>query len=218
VIGNPGLHPQSVHTVEAEASAHPFKWLAVRTDLAYSVVFDKAEFTPQGVNQVARNVGEVHSLSWETEITASYRDWVKGYVNLDVNKTVRQVGDEGYRARLIGTDNILYPGAQLHAGVAGRIPLPRVPLLATVEGSFVGARRASEENILAAGTAYSLPQYFMLGAGVSTIGLKFLSGRETVLSVIARNLLGTTGPDPGFAGIDYPLAPRTILVQVRQQL
>jgi outer membrane receptor protein involved in Fe transport len=218
VIGNPSLAPQYVHTLEAEASYRPTRFLSLRTDLAYSVVQHKAEFTPQGLNQVAENVGQVQSLSWETEASSAWRDWIKGYVNLDVNHTVREVGYVGYRATLIGTANILYPTVQLHAGVAGKIPLPRVPLRATVEGSYIGARRASEENMLAAGVAYSLPAYFRLDATLSTVGIKILNGRETVFSVIGRNLLGTAGPDPGFAGIDYPLAPRLILFQIRQQI
>jgi iron complex outermembrane receptor protein len=218
VLGNPNLLPQYVHTVESELSYRPLKFLSVRTDLAYSVVLDKAEFTPQGVNQVAHNSGTVQSLSWETEVTASYKDRLKGYVNFEVNHTNRQVGYVGYRASLIGTENILYPQVQLHVGAAGRIPIPKLPLMATLEGSYVGARRASEDNMLAAGAAYSLPDYFMLGASLSTVGIKLLSGRETVLSVIGRNLLGTSAADPGFAGVDYPLSPRVIMFQIRQLL
>jgi iron complex outermembrane receptor protein len=218
VLGNPSLLPQYVHTVEGELSYRPLKFLSIRTDLAYSIVLDKAEFTPQGVNQVAHNSGTVYSLSWETEVTASYKDRIKGYVNLEVNHTERQVGYEGYRASLIGTDNILYPSVQLHLGAAGRLPIPKFPLMATVEGSYVSSRRASEENMLAAGSAYSLPDYFMLGASLSTIGIKILNARETVFSVIGRNLIGTSVADPGFAGVDYPLMPRLIMFQVRQQL
>jgi iron complex outermembrane receptor protein len=218
VLGNPNLLPQYVHTVEGEVSYRPLKFLSVRSDLAYSVLLDKAEFTPQGVNQVAHNSGTVYSLSWESEVTAAYKDRLKGYVNLEVNHTDRQVGYVGYRARLIGTQNILYPNVQLHVGAAGQIPLPKLPLTVTVEGSYIGARRASEDNMLAAGVAYSLPDYFMLGASVSTNAVKLLNGRETVFSVIGRNLLGTTAADPGFAGVDYPLSPRVILFQIRQQL
>jgi hypothetical protein len=72
--------------------------------------------------------------------------------------------------------------------------------------------------MLAAGVAYSLPAYFRLDATLSTVGIKILNGRETVFSVIGRNLLGTAGPDPGFAGVDYPLAPRLVLFQIRQQI
>jgi hypothetical protein len=45
-----------------------------------------------------------------------------------------------------------------------------------------------------------------------------LNARETVFSIIGRNLLGTSAADPGFAGVDYPLSPRTIMFQLRQQL
>jgi iron complex outermembrane receptor protein len=218
VLGNPHLLPQYVHTVEGELSYRPLKFLSLRSDLAYSILLDKAEFAPQGVNQVAHNSGTVYSLSWESEVTAAYKDRLKGYVNFELNHTDRQVGYVGYRASLIGTQNILYPNVQLHVGAAGQIPIPKLPLTLTVEGSYIGARRASEDNMLAAGVAYSLPDYFMLGASLSTNAVRLFNGRETVFSVVGRNLLGTNAADPGFAGVDYPLAPRVVLFQIRQQL
>jgi iron complex outermembrane receptor protein len=49
-------------------------------------------------------------------------------------------------------------------------------------------------------------------------GLKLLPYRATTLLVVGRNLLGSAGPEPGFSGVDYPLAPRTFLVQWLQEL
>src|SRR5207245_1293883 len=104
----------------------------------------------------------------------------------------------------------------LHLGVSGMAP--KVPLRATIELSYFAARRASEANIIANGSSYELDPYVMLGASISTVGLELLPKKETVIMVIGRNLVGSTGPDPGFSGFDYPLTGRTILFQLRQLL
>jgi hypothetical protein len=57
-----------------------------------------------------------------------------------------------------------------------------------------------------------------LGAIISTVGLEFFEDAETAFSISARNLLDADGPDPGFAGIDYPLVGRTVLFELRQEL
>jgi len=42
--------------------------------------------------------------------------------------------------------------------------------------------------------------------------------RETTFVVVGKNLIGSIGPQQGFAGIDYPLAPRTLMFLINQQL
>jgi iron complex outermembrane receptor protein len=216
VIGNPALRPQYVHTVELELTYQALKWLSLRTGLAYNLLLDAAEFTLQGVNQVAVNVGRVHALSWETRVDANWVDWLRGYLSSEVNYTVRDSGEMGYRERLIGDDNVLYPKAIVHAGLLGRIP--RIPITVGAQVSYIGARRASEANILSKGASYELPDQWLLDATISTVGLKIINNHELVIQLIGKNLIGSAGPDPGFAGVDYPLAPRMILLQLRHQI
>jgi iron complex outermembrane receptor protein len=216
VVGNPDLKPQYVHTFELQGSFRAARYLAVRTGLAYSLLLNGAQFTLQGVNQVARNIGKVQSLSWETKIDAVYKDWLSAYVAAELNYTVRETGYEGYLARLIGSDNVVYPVGMLHAGALGR--LPRVPLRVGIQVSLIGPRRASEANILSNGASYTLPSYWLLDATIATVPFQVLPERQTVVMLIAHNLIGAKGPDPGFSGFDYPLAPRTIWLQLRQQL
>jgi len=216
IIGNPALRPQYVHTVEAELTYQAFKWLNARTGLAYNLLLDAAEFTLQGVNQVAVNIGRVHALSWETRIDANWSAWIRGYLSWEVNYTVRDSGEIGYVERLVGTANVLYPGAIVHAGALGR--LPRLPITLGAQISYVGERRASEANILSHGASYELPAKWLLDATIATVGLKLFNDHEIVIQLIGKNLLGSVGPDPGFAGVDYPAAPRTIILQLRHQL
>jgi len=218
VIGNPRLAAQYVHTVEAELSYRPPRAFSVRTDLAYNLLLNGAQFTLQETNQIARNIARVNSLSWETEVSAHWRDWVKGYGTFELNYALREIGDVGYLQQLVGTGNIVYPTVIVHAGAMGRIPIPKFQLRLTAELSWIGTRRASDQNTLAAGAPYELPSYVTFDATLSTLGLQLLEGRETTIRVIGRNLTGTAGPDPGFSGFDYPVAPRMVIIQLTQQL
>jgi hypothetical protein len=190
--------------------------LSLRTGIAYNLLLDAAEFRLQGVNQVAVNVGRVHALSWESRVEANWGEWLRGYLAAEVNYSVRDTGEIGYRKDLMGTDNVLYPTAIVHAGVLGRIP--RLPIRVGAQVSYIGARRASEANILSQGASYELPGEWLLDANISTVGLKLFNDHELVIQLIGRNLTGAAGPDPGFAGVDYPSPPRTLFLQLKQTI
>jgi outer membrane receptor protein involved in Fe transport len=57
----------------------------------------------------------------------------------------------------------------------------------------------------------------MLDATLASAGWQLLRGRDTSLQVVVRNLLNRNATDPGFAGADYPLLRRRVLLQLRQQ-
>jgi len=128
----------------------------------------------------------------------------------------RNPGQEGYVANLIGDQNVSYPRYILRAG--GLAQLPRLPLRGSAEALYVGPRRASDANILEKGDSYTLDPYLSLNARLSTYGLRFFRFQETTFAFSVQNILRQRGPDPGFAGIDYPLAPRTLFFEVRQRL
>jgi len=216
IIGNPDLKPQYIHTLETGASYRPINAIRLSTDLAYSFLQNTAEFSPQGVNQVARNVGRTNALSWESKIDAFYRSYVWGFISLEINHTQRDAGYEGYRALLLGIDNVIYPRLVFRSGVQARIP--RLPIRIGAQVAYIGERRASEANILANGQSYELPSYVQLGATLSTVDLHLWSEHETTFQVVGRNLLGVSGPDPGFSGFDYPLAPTSFFFIMRQEI
>ena len=83
-------------------------------------------------------------------------------------------------------------------------------------GSYVGERRSSDTNILENGNLgpYSLEAYVVLDATLSTLPLAFGEDGEVLLKLMARNLLDTQASDPGEAGVDYPIVPRTITLKL----
>jgi iron complex outermembrane receptor protein len=216
VLGNPALAPQRVHTVEGQVSYNPMRGVVISSGLAYSLLLNKAAFVQQGLNRVAKNLSEMRALSWETEVMADYENMVRGYASFELPIVVRSAGQPGYQTNLVGHSNVIYPGFIARGGVSVRLPW-RAPLRVGIEGSYVGSRRASDMNILEFGGDYRLPAYTMLDATLSSTPIELLGKKKTVLMFKARNLLGVTGPDPGFAGVDYPLLARTFFMQLRQE-
>ena len=215
VLGNPDLEAQRVHTVEGQFSLRPLTGLVVSTGVSYSLLNNKAAFVQRGVNRVARNIAQVRSLSWETEVLAELGDDVSAYGSFELPYTIRDTGQEGYQAQLVGDRNVIYPAYILRGGASGKVPY--LPLRPGFEVMVVGPRRASEMNMLEHMGEYELPAYTMLDVTLSTVGIELLDGRETVLMLKGRNLLDVRGPDPGFAGVDYPLLSRSVMAQLRQQ-
>ena len=215
VMGNPALRPSRIHTVEAQISYRPGKYVFMATGLAGNYLLDQAEFAQQGDNQVAGNIGKTLSLSWESELRLDYKKLLMGYANVAVNKTVESTNQRGYVADLTNYGNLAYPVVIANAGISGK-PL-RGPIRLGFEGSYVTARRASRTNILDNGGLYEYSSYFVLGGSLQTVGVSLLANRETVFRLTARNLFGTRIVDPGFAGVDYPQLGRTAMVQVIQE-
>jgi len=91
---------------------------------------------------------------------------------------------------------------------------PTFPLSAGAEGMFVGPRHAADASVLANGAQFDLKAYFTMNLFVTTRNLYLIPGHESTVALRAYNLLGTRGPDPGFSGFEYPLAPREILLEL----
>lgn len=217
VIGNEDLRPQYVHTVELAPALKFAKYLTLHTTVAYNIIIDKAEFVPQGFNRTAANVAEVHSISWETAVDFLYKDIVDAYLGFELQQVIRSLGQEGYQAELVGSENIICPPWIVRGGVSSMLPfLHPVPLRVGLETMIVGPRRASGENIVENGGSYELPVYGLLDASISFPQLALFPLGKTTFSIRAKNLLDAEGPDPGFDGVDYPLLPRRIMAEMVQ--
>jgi outer membrane receptor for ferrienterochelin and colicins len=216
VVGNPGLRPQYVNTFELQLEHQPVAAISLSTDVAYSLLDDKTEFIQQDINKVARNVTRTTSLSWENRIDASYRR-VNAHLSFELHRSRLRSGQEGYIGQLIGNSGSIYPNLMIHAGVAAQLGI--VPARVAVLASWIGARRASETNILLNRGVYILPPYLLLNANLATEGFQILRGEQQMsFGISGKNLLGATGPHPGFSGVDYPLAPRSVLGYVNLSL
>ncbi|MFZ5896904.1 MAG: TonB-dependent receptor plug domain-containing protein [Myxococcota bacterium] len=215
VVGNPNLKPQHIDTIEYQMSLQPSRFFGVTSGVSYNWLFNKAEFTPQGINQTARNVASQRTLSWETRVDARhYNDYV-AYASFELVHSLRDLGQEGYAATLVGTRNVVYPPWIARAGVTISVPsTPTVPLQLGAEGVLVGPRRASDTSIVERGASFELPTYFVLDTSLSTREVYLFPGHETRFALRSRNLLVTRGPDPGFSGFEYPLGPSEIFFEV----
>ena len=214
VVGNVDLKPQYVNTFEFLVEYEPGPSLTLSTDVAYSLLDDKTEFVQQGINKVARNVARVSSLSWENRAELKFRDWLNGHLSFELARTVQRSGQEGYVGQVIGTEGGIYPRMMVHAGLAAQ--LGPLPARAALIGSYIGSRRASGTNILLNAGPYTLPPYVLLDGNIATRGFRVLRdpAQEVSFSLSGKNLLGATGPTPGFSGVDYPLAPRSFFLQM----
>ncbi len=214
VVGNRFLNPQLIKTAEYQMSWTPARVFGVTSGVSYSWLDDKAEFTPQGINQTARNVASQESLSWETR--ADVRDYRYDlYASFDLVRSRRDLGQEGYAARLVGKNNVVYPPWIARAGAMFAVPsVPDVPLELGGEGIWVGPRRASDTSIVERGESFDLPAYFQLNVTLATRELYLVPGHETRFALRGKNLLVARGPDPGFSGFEYPIQPAQLFLEV----
>ncbi len=213
IIGNGDLAPQSVRTAEAELAWRPMRALSLRTDVALSRLHNKAEFSQRGPNTIARNLADLQVLSWESGFDARI-DWLTGYGSFEMQRSVRNLGEDGYVARLVEPGATNYPTYIARGGVE---LAPFRVLRVSGQVAYVGPRPASDSNALARGEAYRLPAYLMLAAGVGLVELPIFLSAPMELSVHARNLLDVRAADPGFVNVDYPIARRSIFMDLRQK-
>jgi outer membrane receptor for ferrienterochelin and colicins len=219
VIGNQNLEPQHVHTAEIQLSYEADRFFSITSGVSHSWLLEKAEFTPQGINQSARNVSSQRSLSWESRLDLRHYNDYNLYGSFELVRSERDLGQEGYAATLVGTENVVYPRWIARAGVMIGLPSPtHFPLEVGTEAMVVGPRRAADTSIIERGEPYDLPTYLLLDASLQTRELYFIPGQESRIALRAKNILATTGPDPGFSGFEYPLQPMELFLELRHSL
>lgn len=216
VQGNPALRPQKIHTVEYQLSFKPSAFFGVTSGVSYNRLQDKAEFSPQGTNQVARNAASQNTWTWETRVDLKHYDDYSTYASWETVYSRRNLGEVGYAAQLVGTANIVYPPYIGRIGAVVAMPSPPTfPLSAGAEGMFVGPRHAADQSVLDHDGQFTLKAYFTMNLFVTTRNLYLIPGHESTIALRAYNLLGTRGPDPGFSGFEYPLTQREVLLELR---
>jgi iron complex outermembrane receptor protein len=219
VEGNVNLKPQRVHTVEYQMSWKPLRFLGVTSGVSYNWLLQEAEFSPQGINQVALNTASQNTLAWELRADVNHYDDYAGYFSAEATRSRRDLGQIGYAANLIGNAAPVYPPYILRAGVTAAIPSPvSFPLTLGAEGTMVGPRHAADASVLAAGTPFDLTAYALVNLFVTTRSLYLVRGHESRIAVRVYNLLGTRGPDPGFSGFEYPLTGREIFLELHHTM
>lgn len=218
VVGNRQLAPQHIHTLECQVSWKPSQFFGLTSGISHSWLFDKAEFTPQGINETARNVASQRSLSWETRADLRHYNDYMLYAGFELVHSQRDLGQDGYAAELIGTDNVVYPPWIARGGFSVRLPSwPDLPLEFSAQSILVGPRRAADTTLVETGHDVRFDPYVKLDAAIATGELYFAPGHESRFALRARNLLAVVGPDPGFSGFEYPLAPTEIYLEFQHK-
>jgi hypothetical protein len=202
-----------VRTAEVELSYRPLRQLSLRSDVAWSRLLNKAEFTQLGPNTVARNLAQLEVLSWETSAEARV-EWLATYASFELQHSVRNFGEDGYAPRLVERGATNYPAYIARAG-AELAPFKYLRLGG--QAAYVGPRAASDSNALATGVAYQLGAYLTVNASVSLVELNVFPSAPMELSLYCRNLGDVRAADPGFANVDYPIARRSFVLEVRQK-
>jgi outer membrane receptor for ferrienterochelin and colicins len=215
VVGNPNLEPQYINTVEGQVSVLPNEYVLITSGVAYNHVDDQAEFTLQGLNRVARNVSQLETISWESQVELMLKDYLRAYASYEWVHVARDPGLVGYDARVVQGNHGVYPAMQVRGGVRGTVA--KAYLRASAQVHYVGQRDSSDTNSFENGASYTLDPYTMVHATLGSTELELLgNGRFTTLTLIGKNLGDAAGASPGFAGIDYPLYPRSVWLMLAQ--
>ena len=216
VVGNDSLKPQRIRTLEYQLSLRPNQFFGVSSGVSGNWLYDKAEFSPEGINQAARNTASQKTFTWETRADAKHYDDYAGYASFELVRSKRELGEVGYAANLVGTANIVYPPYIARLGASAALPsVPSVPLSAGFEAMFVGPRHAADASVLANGAQFDLKAYATANAFLTTRDLYLIPGHESVVALRVYNLFNAGGPNPGFSGFEYPLPPREIMLELR---
>lgn len=218
VIGNTDLKPQYINTWEWQISYRPNHVVRAATGVSYSLLRDKAEFIPEGINQTAQNTARQNAFTWESRLDLTHGDVVGGYGSFEVVRSYREMEQEGYQAEVVGVDMVAYPEWMARGGAYVGLPSPdRVPLELSSQVIVVGPRRATDTSILENGESFELAPYLLWNASLRTRAMVLFPNQETFAALRAKNLLGAAGPDPGFSGFEYPLAAREIFIELRHR-
>jgi outer membrane receptor for ferrienterochelin and colicins len=139
-------------------------------------------------------------------------------MSFELQRTREEVGLAGYVGQVLSAARTIYPDYMVHSNLV--IQPPRLPLRLAALVSYIGPRQASGNNAVLNGGPYHLTAYYRLEANLASTEFRLRRNHDQTVafSLIGKNLLGISGPDPGFSGVDYPLAPRTLLFQMNLRL
>jgi hypothetical protein len=213
-ISNTPLEPQVVTSVEAVASAQVGRYTLEASAYGQRVE-DRIEFQRAGSDFKAANAGAITSVGVEMEAHAVF-----GPLSL---------GLTGHALQVVSVDEpdiviIRDPAAvgppssfpQLMAVADAGLSFPELHFAFWARARAVGDRGASQANSYLNNAPYTLPGYFDVDARISTLGLNFLGGAQTSISIVGRNLLDNRHSEPGFGGFDLPSVGRTLTLELRQ--
>jgi iron complex outermembrane receptor protein len=124
---------------------------------------------------------------------------VTAYAGFEMGHSLRDLGQEGYVAATVGEANVVYSDWTLELGMQLLV---------------VGPRRAADTTLVETGDNVVFDPYAVVDTFLATRAMYLVRGHETRASLRARNMLFERGPNPGFSGLEYPLPPGEIFLQL----
>jgi outer membrane receptor protein involved in Fe transport len=212
VIGNrtvPGLaplRPQVINSLEAAVSASPSRVLLIETNMYYQQIQERIEFSQAGADFIARNQGQGSNLGLEMSARALFYR-LRPYLGAAAQRTL-------VSGSLDSRPPALYPNYWFRGGA--EVAVPELHLRTVAQLRWVGARSASQSNILLNNNRpYQLPAIPSLDVTISSMAWRPVrSGPEVAVMLRAQNLLDDRKPVPGFGGMDPPSLGRVTMLQV----
>lgn len=204
VLGNENLDPEEARTLELSVGGQAGRFLNLSVNGFLTNVSNQIQLIqPVGESNVRpQNINEIRSYGFETELNTGYK-WIKGYVNYSYQVSTTDDGDDRTR---FGDQTLrdtmgLYANHLFKFGV--NAAYPDFFLNFNLEGIYTGSRTASEQNIRRNNSVnfnrYQLDPFFLLNLTVSTVGLEFWEGKESLFEFKVYNLLNTEYFHPGFS-------------------
>jgi len=213
-INNTPLVPQVVTSVEAVGSLQVGRYTLELSAYGQRVE-DRIEFQRAGSNFKAVNLGTITSVGTELEAHAVF-----GPLSLGLSGHALQVVSVDQPAIVIIPDpaSVGPPASfpQLKAVGEAGVSFPDLHFVVWARARAVGPRGASQANSYLNNGSYTLAGYFDVDARASTLGLNFLGGAQTSVSLVGRNLLDNRHSEPGFDRFDLPSLGRTLILELRQ--
>jgi outer membrane receptor protein involved in Fe transport len=206
VIGNSALRPQVVNSVEAAVSGSPTRVLIVEANAFYQDIDDRIEFTQAGADFIARNQGSSRNLGLEMSARALlYR--LRPYASASLQRTLAG-------GSIDTPPPSLYPNLWLRAGA--ETDVPELHVRATAQVRWIGARGASQGNILLNNNRpYQLAGYARVDLTLASTGWRpIAAGPEVQVMLRAQNLLDDRHSLPGFGGMDLPSLGRAVMIEI----
>jgi outer membrane receptor protein involved in Fe transport len=213
-LSNTPLDPQVVTSLEAVGSLQVGRYTLELSAFGQRVE-DRIEFQRAGSDFKAANAGAITAVGAELEAHAVF-----GPLSLGLSGHALQVLAVDEPAIVIIPDpaSVGPPASfpQFKAVGEAGLSFPELHFAFWARARAVGPRGASQANSYLNNSPYTLPGYVEVDARLATLGLNFLGGAQSSLSLVGRNLLDDRHSEPGFGGFDLPSLGRTFILELRQ--
>lgn len=226
-IGNPNLKAERARTIELALGSSPLRGLTLRADTYLTFIDDRVEIRKPPPSAVQANATPSNSTPITSKGLEAQLDYKSSRLGVYASYSVQSSTYPKQDLLSLGLQTVrvhadAYPTHLLKAGITWteRAWYAR----GTVEGRYVGARLGNlDSNALLnpldhLANRYALPAYALLDLGVSSVGVEFWKGHETVLLAKVHNLAGAHYAFPGTNGFDIPGFERSFSFSLQQEL